>query len=296
MNSFYYNNMLSILRANANKHHFKLLDEKVGFLIIYNKINFNPLCILIESWNKTGNITNEENDACGIAKYLSKTLNIPFYFISYSDDTLNHQSEITYYTSNDLGKIYKGKLGDFFTKLTNEYLEFRVISMEKYVKPINDKSSTPFHVWQRKYLKYIDLFYDDPNNDNIKMVDVDMVYCDTKVRSIIEIKRSYVSDWKPYKADENNYLSICKFCDLLGINFFLFFVPQNNNNGVKIDDYEHIKIYDMYHRIGGYNDSNGLIFKERCVISLNELMIKEFNFFLNPLPNDTWTENKWSYK
>lgn len=282
MVNFYNSDTYRILKNNINKHHFRLLSETVGVLIIFGD-NFIPQCILIESWNKDLNqFSSEENDAIQIAKTICGKINLPFYFLKYSDDMINNQSQIIYYTSQDVNAPYDTtNLYDFFTKcIHNNSVNFTILDKEKRVaKEINDKASTPFHIWQRKYLQY----------DGFP-IDIDMVYYDTDIRAIIELKRSYIQNWKPYKFDEKNYLSICKLCNLLEINFLLFFIPQLKNNGRTVDDYEHIRIYDIYHKIGNYQNSDDVFFCQKYKISLNDLIQhNHFRFLSIPQHNDTWT-------
>lgn len=276
--SFYHNNMLSFLLQKKDSHNFRLLSEQIGVLIIFDQ-NFNAQCIFIESWDKTLNkLTDEENDAIKVAQYFYNKIGLIFYFIKYSDSELNNGSQILYKKYDNMKGLKLCTLFDFFTHIVSDSnVNFRINLNQKHnIKVINDSISTPFHKWQRDNLSY-DGF---PVDIDIALVE------DENVLSLIEIKRSRIQNWKPYKADKNNYLAMCKFCDRLETNFFLFFISQQENGGQKIDDYEHIDIYDIYHKIGNYKEADNIYFKKIKTLSLNELL--KYDFFQKHTKNETW--------
>ncbi len=278
--NFYNNDMLLYLRNNKTIHNYRLLSETVGVLVIFDE-NFNALCILIESYNKDlSKLSDEERDALNISKYFYQTIGLPFYFLKYSDDDLTVNSNIEYIISG-MQTTNSCLLGDFFTNIIkNTSVNFTLTSKNTPTKAINDKTSTPFHIWQRSNLGYSGF-----------PVDIDMVFIQNNIlHSLIEIKRSYIRDWKPYKADKNNYLAMCKLCNLAEINFFLFFIPQHKNGSIKTDDYNNIAIYDIFHRIGNYKNADDIFFSKRATLDLSNLIKLNFSFFKQARQNNTWTE------
>ena len=275
---FYHNNMLQHLRVNKGSHCYRLLSETVGVLVIFNS-NFDALCILIESYNENlAVLDSEEQDAINISNYICNKLGIPFYFFKYSDKILNNNTQVLYFMNGmysfDICSLY-----DFFTnKIINPNVNFNISNKNTPSKYINDKNSTPFHEWQRNCLNY-----------NGFPVDIDMVFYENNVLySLIEIKRSFVKDWKPYKADKNNYLALCKFCDRLEVNFSLFFIPQIKNLSVKVDDYDHISIYNVLHKVCNYKEADDIFFIRKPVFSLGEITAFKSDFFRETLNNTTW--------
>lgn len=64
-------------------------------------------------------------------------------------------------------------------------------------KDINDASSSPFHIWQRKHM-----------GGSVIATDLDLMEIETgRINTIYELKRSYLplETWTPYEADLANY-------------------------------------------------------------------------------------------
>jgi hypothetical protein len=68
-------------------------------------------------------------------------------------------------------------------------------------KPVNDATSSDFHVWQRNFL-----------SGRLKVADVDLIEYDNEnhIRRLFELKRSYIAlgTWQPYPADYPNFVLI----------------------------------------------------------------------------------------
>lgn len=275
--SFYKSGLYSFLRENREKHCFRLLSENIGVLIIFNTSNLMPMCILIESWiynmDLNTDLSNEENDAIRIAENLCLKTNIPYYFFRYSGNYIDLESRIGCYINGQYNTTMT--ISDFFKNLQG----FQITNLSKTTtKEINSRCSTPFHEWQRKHLIY-----------NGFPIDIDMYFDNNQTPFIVEIKRSYIKNWKPYKDDAMNYLAMCKFCDLAGINFLLLFIQQEKNEEIIIDDYQNMTFYNVFHRIGNYLDPNTLFFGSSMKIKLEDLLTNHALQFLF-LPNKTWKE------
>lgn len=278
MNTFYKNDFLDILKENKEKHCFKLLSKDVSIIIIFNSDNIAK-CLITESYSKEEYFSEEEKDSIYIARQIENKLSIPSFFIKYSQEELDTDSEVIFNKTN-LKQISKLKLKDIFQEINKETeINFEIVNTKKVKKEINDKFSTPFHKWQRDYLKYngfpvdLDLAYSSNENNNIKL------------NAIVELKRSYITNWLPYKNDIKNYLALSKFSDNMEIDFLLIFIQQIKNNEEVYDDYNQIYIYNIFHKIGKYKEDS-ILFSLKDYLSLEELLNKNFNLLkTKPLKN-----------
>lgn len=265
MNSFYKNGLLDILKEKRNKHSFRLLSEDVSILLIFDK-NFNAQCLITESYSKNKGYSEEEKDAIFIARYIEKKISIPSYFIRYNQEELDVNSIITFNRTKDK-TLKKITLSEAFSYVNKESLfNFKIVDKKNVSKQINDKVSTPFHRWQRSHLNYTGF-----------PVDLDMVcFLNNELKAIIELKRSYINNWTPFKNDMNNYLALAKVSDLMSIDFFLLFVQQEKKNDVSYDDYNKLYLYNIFHKIGNYKE-NSLIFNLNEFMTLDNLIEKDIN-------------------
>lgn len=277
MENFYKCDMLSLLRERKKEHNFRLLSEKIGVLLIFDD-NFELKFILVESWVDSINseLSSEEQSAIRFSEHISCLLGKSFYFFRYEDNEIRDISTVQYRTSKSGNDLKKCNVMTFF----NEHVEECTLKEKNVKKQINKSLSTPFHQWQRKYLDYKGF-----------SIDIDMLFAsEGKVKFIVEIKRSKISNWKPYKEDANNYLAMSKLCEKIGVPFLLFFVPKIEKNNIIIDCINNLKIYDIYHRVGAkYLEPNSIFFNVRCEnISLEELIKKDYSFFTENIDLKTW--------
>ena len=109
-------------------------------------------------------------------------------------------------------------------------------------KSINDKSSSPYHDWQRFHM-----------GDSVIVSDVDLIrYYAGELQEIIELKRSYidVESWEPYKRDYKNFILLSKLARKRKLDFFIVY-----NHRTKVpfyDDVSKLKIFEFDHRMQTY--------------------------------------------
>lgn len=278
--NFYRSKFYSFLRENRDNHSFHLLSENIGVLVIFDTQTFSPKCILIESWlgdlPLETQLSAEELDSLEVATFLYSRTGIPFYFFRYNDYEINSESRI--YFSDQSKQLNITTISNFFSEVIQvPNLYFTITNASKRIKPINSLVSTPFHKWQRECLLY-----------NGFPVDIDIFYFGQNP-AILEIKRSVKTGWKPYKDDAMNYLALCNFCDLVGIDFFLLFIQQYENNGQRIDDYHNIQVFNVLRKIGDHSNADSLFFFLSRQIQLEDLLNNPVGLDFS-LSNDTWKE------
>lgn len=88
-------------------------------------------------------------------------------------------------------------------------------------KSINDKSSSPYHDWQRVHM-----------GNSVVVADIDLLRLENGVPTeIIELKRSFIDieKWEPYQKDYRNFCLISKLARKRGWIFTLCIITEGKN-------------------------------------------------------------------
>lgn len=103
-------------------------------------------------------------------------------------------------------------------------------------KPVNDKPSSSFHLWQRIHM-----------GSRVTATDLDLLrFHGDKVETLYELKRSYKSldEWEPYPEDRANYRAGACFAGMLGVNYRVVYNVRHTRPEY-YDDISRLKVYDM---------------------------------------------------
>lgn len=105
-------------------------------------------------------------------------------------------------------------------------------------KSINDKSSSPYHDWQRVHM-----------GNSVVVADIDLLRLENGVPTeIIELKRSFIDieKWEPYQKDYRNFCLIPKLARKRGLDFYI--VYNYRRKEPLLDDVSLLKIFEFDHR------------------------------------------------
>ncbi len=234
MSDVYYtgNGIYDYLTNSANKDDFFWTSGHL-WLLVYGD-DLGPKVLTVASGNRLdANTTAEERAAAHVACQITQGTNIPVNFVRFGPD--KHVETVRYcepgmkcipeITSEELKNRfarYGLKMNDIMTH-----------------KSINDRSSSPFHDWQRKNM-----------GDSVVVADIDLVrYRNNVPVEIIELKRSYIEleRWEPYRQDYKNFILLSKLSHARGLQFYIVY-----NKRVKtpfFDDVSRLKIFEFDDRL-----------------------------------------------
>ena len=105
-------------------------------------------------------------------------------------------------------------------------------------KSINDKSSSPYHVWQRLNM-----------GSSVVVSDIDLLRLENhEPEEIIELKRSFIplDRWRPYEKDYNNFRLLSALAQKRGLGFYI--VYNYRKKTPFFDDVSYLKIFQFDHR------------------------------------------------
>lgn len=207
------------------------------WLLVYGDERYDPKVLTVASENCLGNrTTNEERNAVRVAQRITERTMVPVNFIRFDPEK-----------DMDTVQYWEPGMKDI-PEISSERLKKRLmlygLKMNEIMahKSINDKSSSPYHDWQRKNM-----------GDSVVVADIDLVrYDESGPLEIIELKRSYIDidKWEPYKQDYRNFILISKLARARNLDFYIVY-----NRRVKepfYDDVSKLKIFEFDHRMQTY--------------------------------------------
>jgi hypothetical protein len=109
-------------------------------------------------------------------------------------------------------------------------------------KSINDKSSSPYHDWQRSNM-----------GSSVIATDIDLLRFEGQNPiEILELKRSYkaLEEWEPYHRDYKNFLLLSKLARKRDLAFYI--VYNHRTKSPFYDDISRLKIFEFDHRMTTY--------------------------------------------
>ena len=176
--------------------------------------------------NCTDNELKAANKAFSVAKYLK----LPFIFVRFM-------------INNNLVRILEENVGKWqivtYDELRDIYEKYGVVQPGTAKKPVNQYTSSSYHVWQRN------------NLGRITVSDLDLIkYNSGQVQEIIELKRSKIplNRWTPYNNDYPNFALIINAIVGSGgkIPFTLYYnLMGSGERGMRAEDISLIKVYDF---------------------------------------------------
>lgn len=244
MSDAYYtgNGIYEYLAKGTNRDDFFWTSGHL-WLLVYGDECFVPKVLTVASGSRLGvNTTDEERMAVHVAGQIIQGTNIPVNFIRFDSD--KPVETIQYWESKMkcLSEISSEELKNRFARYG---LKMNDIMTHK---SINDRSSSPFHDWQRKNM-----------GDSVVVADIDLVrYRNNVPVEIIELKRSYIEleRWEPYPVDYKNFILLSKLSHARGLQFYIVY-----NKRIKTpfyDDVSRLKIFEFddrrqpYCQLAGY--------------------------------------------
>lgn len=203
------------------------------WLLIYGNENCEPKVLTVASGHVlNGWFTQEETDAVHVAMQITQGTEIPVNFVRFDPERAIER--VRYWkVGMDKSSIITS------AELHNKFLQYGLQMNElRTAKEINDKSSSPYHIWQRNNM-----------GNNVVVTDLDLLrYDDRGLREIIELKRSYIdlSKWEPYYRDYNNFILISRLAQKRHLDFYI--VYNHRAKTPFYDDVSRLKIFKFDHR------------------------------------------------
>lgn len=207
------------------------------WILTYGDSNYEPKVVTVASGNQLNiKITESEMRTVNVAKQLVEGTDVGINFVRF--DSNKSISQVRYWNPG-MEKIPIISSDE----LKNRFLQYGLKMNEMRVhKSINDKSSSPYHDWQRENM-----------GDAVIVADVDLIrYYAEKPQEIIELKRSFIDieRWEPYKQDYKNFILLSKLARKRKLDFFIVY---NHRTKVPLfDDVSKLKIFEFDHRIPTY--------------------------------------------
>ena len=238
MGTDYYigNGVYDYLIECEEKEHFYWTSEKL-WLLVYGDENLEPKVLTVASEQKLEQRTSiEERNAVHAAQHITSGTDVPINFVRFDPHGV---MDYVQYWEPGMNSMPKIPSDDLKKRMMAYGLKMNEIMAHK---SINDKSSSPYHDWQRRNM-----------GDSVVVADIDLIRHDEgKLEEIIELKRSYIDieKWEPYKQDYRNFLLISKLARKRNVNFYIVY-----NRRVKqpfFDDVSQLKIFEFDHRLQTY--------------------------------------------
>lgn len=204
------------------------------WLLTYGNADCEPKVVTVVSEKELGHkITGEEKRAVNIARRIVAGTDIPMNFIRFRPES-NIDKVLYWEPGMDRIRVISS------SELKNRFSRYG-LKMNRLMaqKSINDKSSSPYHDWQRNNM-----------GSAVIVADIDLLRVKgNEPTEILELKRSYISvdNWKPFRQDYNNFILLSKLARRRDIDFYIIYNRRNKNPF--IDDVSRVKIFEFDHRM-----------------------------------------------
>lgn len=203
------------------------------WLLVYGDEDNEPKVLTVASENALNvKVTDEERMAVHVAQQIAAGIGVPVNYVRFDP---NKPIERVRYWETGMRKIPVISSSD----LRGRFSRFGLRMNEKAAgKRINDRSSSPYHEWQRAHM-----------GASVVVSDIDLLRLEEGIPvEIIELKRSYIAleKWKPYPEDHNNFELISKLARKRGLGFYI--VYNRRTKTPFFDDVSRLKIYTFDHR------------------------------------------------
>lgn len=207
------------------------------WMLVYGDEQYDPRVLTVVSENLLRiPLTQEESEAIRTAKYITENTDVPIAFVRFEAEK---SIENVLFWENDMKSMEHISSDELRRRFAQFGLKVNEASSHK---SINDKSSSPYHDWQRENM-----------GDAIVVADIDLVRREgNKPVEVIELKRSYIEleNWEPFRKDYKNFILISKLARKRGIEFYIVY-----NKRIKTpfyDDVSRLKIFEFDHRMQSY--------------------------------------------
>lgn len=235
MNYYKTNALYDYLDKHKKKENFFWASGNM-WLLVYGDNNAEPKVLIVVSGDSISlKLSELEIKAIKIAKELTKGTNIATGFIRF-DPVIEPIEKVLFWDKdiNDFIIIPINKLKDYFSG------SGLPLNDNKVEKLINDKSSSPYHNWQRNNM-----------GNGVVVSDIDLIRLENDIPiEIIELKRSKINlkQWKPYRQDYINFNLLDKLAKQRGIKFRIVYNYRQNSPSI-YDDIQKLKIFSYDYKI-----------------------------------------------
>lgn len=242
MSTYYNTNAIYEYLENNNVTGF-LFAKGSLWLLLYGDKKCTPKMLIAACSAKSENYQNlqfseHEKEIFNVGEQLANKAGLPFGIIRFRSDL----EEIdTVQLINWSTKRYKSVSVDKLREVFENHGIHTKSNQTK--KPVNDKSSSAFHNWQR-----------DSLGDEIVATDIDLLREDTNGNTIAiyELKRAEIppfDEWKPFEKDYPNFKLISKLSEMVGVNFYILF--NRRTKKPFCDDISKLKLFTFDHKSDG---------------------------------------------
>lgn len=233
------NGIYDFLMECDNRDHFYWTSGNL-WMLVYGDDKQNPCVLTVASGSELGSPVSEyEKRAVQVGKQMVSGSDIPLNFIRFNPSHPIQSVQYWEYTNTPMKKL-EDLSSDGLKKRMSEY-GLRINSMIAH-KSINDRSSSPYHDWQRTHL-----------GSSVTVADIDLIrFVDERPKEIIELKRSYIEleKWEPYRKDYSNFVLISKLAEQLSLDFYI--VYNRRTKTPFFDDVSRLKVFEFDHRMKEY--------------------------------------------
>lgn len=227
------NRVYDYLTKSKRREHFFWTSGNM-WLLVYGNKDHEPKVVTVASENKLRiKTTEEERLAVKVAQKVTEGTGIPVNFIRFAP---GRSIETVQYWESGMKNLPEISSND----LKNRFIQYGLrMNQLRAQKSINDKSSSPYHDWQRKNM-----------GNSVIVADIDLLRFEGEAPTeILELKRSYIvmEEWEPYRQDYKNFLLLSKLARKRNLEFYIIY-----NHRIKkpfYDDVSRLKVFKFDHRM-----------------------------------------------
>lgn len=207
------------------------------WLLTYGNEDYEPKVVTVVSENELGIRTTEaEQAAVDVAKKVTEGTGIPVNFIRFAPE---RRIETVQYWEPGMKAIPEISSNDLKKRFIQYGLRMNQLMAQK---SINDKSSSPYHDWQRSNM-----------GSSVIVADIELLRFDGQnPTEILELKRSYIAmeEWEPYRQDYKNFFLLSKLARKRDLDFYIVYNHRTKNPFY--DDISRLKVFEFDHRTATY--------------------------------------------
>lgn len=234
MSNYYEGNgIYEYLAGCRERDHFYWTGQNM-WLLVYGDRAHDPKVVTVASGRpfRYGRRPSEdERQAVQTALCMTEAAEIPVNFVRFDPEREVREVEYWEEGMNDAARISSEELKKRFQSCG------LTMNRRKAQKAINDKSSSPYHEWQRAHM-----------GSFVAAADVDLIRMKGgRPAEILELKRSFIPlpDWKPWRADYENFYLLSALAQRCGMRFCI--VYNRRTKEPYRDDVSRLKLFSFDH-------------------------------------------------
>lgn len=238
MSNYYNTNAIYEYLEEHNVTGFLFARDSL-WLLLYGDSKCTPKILIVVSATNSEDYANlvfssHEKDIFNVGEQLAKKAGLPFGIIRFCSDL--KEIETVQYINWSTRKHITISIDE----LRNFFEQYGIHTKNsKSAKPVNSKTSSAFHDWQRNTL-----------GDEIVATDLDLLRVDkngnpTDIYELKRAERPPFDEWKPFIRDYPNFKLISKFSEMVGIDFYILF--NRREKQPFFDDISKLKLFTFDH-------------------------------------------------